>query len=137
MKSLKQWFVLTVVSALAGLGLNAQSLDLRANIPFDFYAGDKTMPAGEYQIHGEGLWVTVHPVNATNPITTFTTISAFGADRNRDPQLDFQRYGNTYFLKAIWKGYGSDGRELVPEAGEKRLAKKANPTQVSVLIARK
>jgi len=135
MTSLKQWFVLTIFSALACSGLNAQIVNMRANIPFDFHAGDKVMPAGEYQIHGEGTWVTVHPVNGGKPVTTFTTISAVGADPNRAAQLDFQRYGDTYFLKAIWKGHSADGRELVPEASEKKLAKQAKPARTVILVA--
>ncbi|HME10723.1 MAG TPA: hypothetical protein VKG25_26950 [Bryobacteraceae bacterium] len=137
MSSLKQLFVLTVFGALAGLSLNAQIVNLKANIPFDFHAGKRVMPAGEYQIHGEGSWFLVHPADGDKPVTSFLTFSAIGDESNRgEPRIEFKRYGNTYFLATIWNGYAADGRELAKEVGEKKLAKEAKSTQ-TIIVARK
>src|SRR3984885_6438530 len=54
MKSLKQTVVVTIFAALACTALHAQSVRLQATIPFDFRAGDKLMPAGEYAIQEQG-----------------------------------------------------------------------------------
>ena len=34
----------------AVLGVNAQTMNLKADIPFDFVVGSKTMPAGVYDV---------------------------------------------------------------------------------------
>ncbi len=44
MKSLKQFVVVVAFAALSGIGLRAQTIDLRAAIPFDFHAGDRLLP---------------------------------------------------------------------------------------------
>jgi|HubBroStandDraft_6_1064221.scaffolds.fasta_scaffold131395_2 hypothetical protein len=137
MDSLKQLLVLTVFSALAGLGLNAQTVNLKASIPFDFHAGEKVIPAGEYQIHGGGSLFRVHPVDGNKPITAFLTFAAMRDGLNLgEPRLTFKRYGNAYYLRAIWNGDSTNGRELVKEAGEKELAKQVKSTQ-AMIVARK
>ncbi len=137
MSSLKQLFVLTVFGALAGLSLNAQTVNLKANIPFDFHAGKRVMPAGEYQIHGDGPWFVVQPVRSYKPVTSFLTFVALGDESNRGkPRLEFQRYGNTYFLATIWNGYAADGREVVKGPIEKQMAKQVKPVQ-TMIVARK
>jgi hypothetical protein len=57
----KQFIAVTIFAALACAGLQAQSADLRATIPFNFHAGERLMPAGEYLIHEQGPIVVVRP----------------------------------------------------------------------------
>jgi hypothetical protein len=47
MTNFKHFAGVVIFAALACTGLHAQSLNLRATIPFDFHAGDKLMPADE------------------------------------------------------------------------------------------
>jgi len=136
MKSLKQWFVLTVFSALACSGLNAQIVNMSAHIPFDFHAGDKVMPAGEYQIHGEGQWFTLRSLKDRKALTTVVTQSAGSEQANRAASLDFTRLGDTHFLTTIWNGYSADGRQLAAPAIEKELGKNAKPSRVTIAVRR-
>ena len=46
-------------------------------------------------------------------------------------KLEFQRYGNTYFLSTIWLPGQSNGRELWETAAEKKLARQS--TQPGIL----
>ena len=130
MTSLKQWLVITVFSALACSAMNAQTVNLKANIPFDFQVGNKLMPAGPYEVRGEGKVLTVRPatpVNAEQPLVTVLTLSAVENKPSNVSRLEFQRYENTYFLRSIWSRGSADGCELVPDARAKELAKRNKP----------
>ncbi len=84
--------------ALAGTGTT-----MRVNVPFEFYAGDQPLPAGEYVFQmksgaaAQGSLVAIHSKNggaicllATRPGTDF-----------EEGQLRFNKYGNKHFLTSI------------------------------------
>jgi hypothetical protein len=134
MKSLKQLAVVATFAALAFTHLNAQSADLRANIPFDFHAGRTLMPAGEYEIQGHGPFVVFRSKDRSRAIQLLTH-AAVSSDSSRDGRLVFKRYGNSYFLSKIWESFSSNGRE-VPTVREKELAKQGDvPVQAVVALA--
>lgn len=136
MKSLKQFAVVVIFAALAGVGLHAQSINLRANIPFEFHVGDALFPAGEYSIHGEGSLVIFHGDNGVRPGVTLT-MAAYGRDLPRQTKLDFNCYGNEYFLTQIWDSFSQNGRQLLPTSREKELAQRGVvPVQTQIIIAR-
>lgn len=139
MTSLKQWLVITVFSALACSAMNAQTVNLKANIPFDFQVGDKLMPAGPYEVRGEGKVLIVRPANpvdAEQPLVTVLTLAALDNKLRDLARLEFKRYENTYFLRSIWDQGSADGRELVPDAREKELAKRNKPFVTIIKAAR-
>jgi hypothetical protein len=137
MKNLKQWAVVAIFGAVACSSLQAQSVELRTNIPFAFYAGNTLMPAGEYQVHGQGPWVILRSIDGGKSATgVVMTNAASGTDPHRDARLDFTRYGDTYFLSTIWNGWSGNGRQLAPTAGEKELAKQGGaPARVATVLA--
>jgi hypothetical protein len=139
MKSLKQLAVLAIFGALACAGLQAQTVDLRATIPFDFQAGNTLMPAGEYLIHSQGQWVVLRKADGGKPAAGLMTNAATGANPTRgEARLDFNRYGDAYFLTAIWNGYSRDGRQVPQTGREKELAKRlGGPVQAAAIRASK
>jgi hypothetical protein len=126
MKSLKNLAVVAIFGALACAGLHAQSVDMQANIPFDFRAGDKLMPAGEYIVHGDGPWVVLRSEESSRPAALLMTIGVIAYGDPRQPRLRFNRYGNEYFLSAIWDSYSENGRQLLKTARQKELAKRGD-----------
>jgi hypothetical protein len=136
MNSLKQLAVVTILAALACAGLLAQSLDMVATIPFDFQAGNKLMPAGEYQIHEQGTWVILRSLDGGKSIAALLTNAATGADPSRGARVDFNRYGGAYFLTTVWSPYSGDGREVPQTSREKELAKRFGaPSKSAVILA--
>jgi hypothetical protein len=134
MKSLKQLVVLAIFGALACAGLHAQSVDMRVTIPFDFRAGNTLMPAGEYEVHGQGPFVILRLADGGRPSVGLITNGATGADPTRaDARLDFNRYGNAYFLTTIWNPSSSDGRQVPTSHQEKQLAKRGVPVQTAAI----
>ena len=134
MTSRKQLVVVTIFAALACTGLHAQSPDMRATIPFDFHAGDRLMPAGEYVIHGEGPAVLLRGADGRSPGVIFLTIRTESRDLS-NTRLEFNRYGSEFFLSIIWNSLTQSGRQVLPTAREKELAKQAAPVPAAVTLA--
>jgi hypothetical protein len=123
MKSLKQMIVVTFFAVLAGGGLHAQTVSIRAAIPFNFHAGDKLMPAGEYEIHGQGPFLWFRGADSGEPALALLTIGAESPEKPRPARLSFNRYGNEYFLESVWDSFTRNGRQVSRAAREKELAK--------------
>jgi hypothetical protein len=121
--------VLFLVTAWPALAQSVTTL-AKADIPFDFVVGQKTMPAGEYAI-GPGnntnkdiLWIKKADSRATANVVTF------GQNIKRQQAgsfLVFNRYGDKYFLSQLWTESNHVGRQAVKSAQEKELIQAAGP----------
>ena len=104
--------MLTTVSLLALLALASAygqtGMTLHANVPFDFEAGGKTLPAGTYQFRPtSGNFLEIS--NATTSVAKvmiITTLSGFSFFR--DAGLVFNSYEGKHVLAEIWIP-GQDG----------------------------
>jgi hypothetical protein len=134
MNTLRQLAVVAIFGALAGIGLHAQNFDLRANIPFDFHAGDRLMPAGEYLIHGQGPVVFVRRADNGSNAFALTTIGVSSREAPRKARLDFNCYGSEYFLTNIWDSFAENGRQLQQTSREKELARLGIPVPSAVSL---
>jgi len=138
MKSLKQLAAIAVFSALTCAGLHAQGVDLRATIPFDFSVGQASMPAGDYEIRGQGTVVLVRRTDSGKPATAMvTTIGADRPDRSGTARLEFHRYGGEYFLAAVWYPDTVGGREVLQTGREREMAKRLGAAVEATVIANK
>ena len=134
MKSLKQMIVVAFFAVLAGSGLHAQTVAIRAAIPFDFHAGDKLMPAGEYEIHGQGPFLWFRGADSGQPALALLTIGTESRDKSRKARLSFNRYGNEYFLESVWNSFTQDGRQVLRTDREKEVAKRGK-VPVPIVVA--
>ena len=125
MKSLKQFAGITLFGALACAGLQAQTINLKATIPFEFTMGQTPMPAGNYSIHGDGPLIVLRLEDARRSANALVlTVPGPGVAQNLSPRLEFHRYGDRYFLASIRSSSAAGGRELRQTAPEKELAKR-------------
>jgi hypothetical protein len=112
-------FGILATLSLAATSLLAQSKPLiKVNVPFNFVAGAKTLPAGEYQVHTERPNVVLIQSMDSKSNMNLTAHSA--QDRKMDgvAAVRFNRYGDRYFLSEIWTG--SDlGQQLLKSRAEK------------------
>ena len=138
-QALKAVTMLVSIIALAfmtAMVSNAQSSRkaLRANIPFDFNVGDKTLSAGKYVVStitsSSDTGILVRSRDGRHSAMRLTNGVQARAPKNR-AMLTFHRYGGSYFLAQIWTPGSADGREILKSkserAAERELAK--NPTQ--------
>ena len=109
--------------ATAVVSAQAQS-NLTANVPFDFVAANKSMPAGRYLISnnnpasGDTLKIVSRMKDASLFVLTTRLQSSKPAEQGK---LVFHRYGNRYFLAEIWSAGTRDGQKLRKSREEKSI----------------
>ena len=110
---------------------------LLASIPFQFTAGQMTLPAGEYRVQntGEAPFLLIQRTDGS--AATYVMPHAVQANRPQtQSKLVFRRNGERYFLSQVWIEGHSRGKELSPSAKEKEqtlLARNEAPDQVTIL----
>ena len=122
---------LLIAAALALLGItaaSAQTVNVKANVPFSFTVNRATLPAGEYSLKSmdeQGAALAIRDLNSktTNLVISNPCRSSKSASQTK---LAFHRYGNHYFLSQIWTEGSDAGRELLPSAGEKEVARNSS-----------
>ena len=106
--------VLTGSLAVAAEAQNSGPRHLVANIPFQFYAGDATLPAGEYTITqvNPASDRTVMQFRTKNGSRTAMLQMGSVIGKSLDQtSLVFHRYGDRYFLAQAWIQGESEGFE--------------------------
>jgi hypothetical protein len=111
-----------LLAAVAGLCAHAQTIDLQANIPFEFRMGETIMPAGEYRIQSSSAVLVVRGEVGHRPVAQVVAIPASRPATQKPGRLEFNRYGNSYFLTRAWDPYSEGGRALMKTPQEKELA---------------
>jgi hypothetical protein len=121
--------------------VSAQTLSLRASVPFEFVVGGHTLPAGDYlvsQVHGERFMTVQNASGGAMPsVITIGLPGSLAAPG--EASLTFHRYGSDYFLAEIWDGYTGQGRSIWMSGSEKERANRASlkkPEVVMVLARR-
>ena len=94
----------------------------KAEIPFDFLAGQKVMPAGTYQITRSDNMLELR--EAGQKATEFLIVhSAYTTHTPTGSSLVFDRRGDKYFLRQIWTAGHNDGLECPKTRIEKDVEK--------------
>jgi hypothetical protein len=92
--------LVVLASACTAASLQAQSHEVRADVPFSFVVGSKQLPAGHYTFLTGPSHTTVIR-NTDNEIQILSkTEDAFHAVGHLNI-LRFDKYGNNYFLREI------------------------------------
>ena len=130
----KTILVLFAVIVMAASALHAQSMLVRATIPFDFVVGHSALHAGEYTIHpisGDRGAVLLRSADLKNSIVISPSTYTSGATK-ANSQLVFKVIGGRYYLWQIWTAGYDTGRELSIEPQHNETAH-ASPTQTVAL----
>jgi len=131
---------LLLAAALALLvttGASAQTINLKANVPFSFVVDRTTLPAGEYSVesiaNSEGV-LTIRGVD-TKTARLIMSHACESVNTASHAKLVFHRYGDQYFLSQVWVGGNNRGHELLPSAREKEVAKDFRAEKVMLAVA--
>lgn len=136
----KQALTLTIVLSLllvAGSAF-AQTISLKADIPFKFVVNDKTMPAGQYSLASLNSLDDRNLVLASADNKQHMLINANSAaslQPSQQTRLIFEKYGDRYFLSQIWVAGNDAGHALRQSKREKEVAMDYQPEQVVVLAS--
>jgi hypothetical protein len=115
--------IVALALATAAVSANAQSRnEVRASIPFEFVVGDKTLPAGEYDVRtinqGRDALMIQGSENGKTAIRLSNETER--AKKSTHAKLVFHCYGQRYFLAQVWTGE-STGRELAKSRQERAV----------------
>src|SRR5580700_4847152 len=136
----KRALVMAALMALTAMAstrvAQAQEL-LVVNIPFDFLAGNRKLPAGEYSIKVAGLERTLLLLDRQDAAASafMNTNSVAKTEMQTESKMIFNRYGDRYFLSEVWTAGNSRGRRLLKSAREMEMAQIAkSETQGQVTL---
>lgn len=122
----------SVVPAAAQATWNGARLDVKFTVPMPFYAGDKLMPPGKYQIkQGAGVQANTLLLRGAGKNDVFLAFTAVGSPAPvAKMNVTFNKYGDKEYLNSVeWPG-GADTQgswilTIEPSAGEQAAAKAA------------
>jgi hypothetical protein len=125
-----------VLSSAIALGLFASagsaqaqtSPQLRATIPFAFQAGSHHMPAGVYDVSiRSNHMVLFEDRDPGKHVTAYLmVIPSENGQMQTNGRLIFQRYGDRYFLHAVWEAGSKQGITCTPTQEEKEILRSQN-----------
>ena len=123
-----------LLATVASSSLYAQTMNADANIPFEFRVGEKLMPAGEYIIHqASGVLRLQQSGGGYAAVVALT----YAVDlQSEKPVLQFNRYGNTYFLETM-SNPGFTSRAVAKTPEEQELARRSIPGQSTIALKSK
>jgi len=127
--------ILAAALAIAVPMIQAQSR-LDARVPFAFIAGEKSMPAGSYEISTSGAAPVLCSLETNQ--SRFLMNSIHLQDWNaKSSKLVFHKYGDQYFLSEVWNASSGAGIELLPSQREKEARIASNKVPETVIVAMK
>jgi hypothetical protein len=125
----------SILAALAVLlmatAAHAQQTKVTATVPFNFIAGDRVYPAGNYSISSNGSLLKITNDEKSELMLSHACESLSVPE---DTKLVFDSMGGNYFLRRIWVAGNSFGRELPRSHTEARLAQNHERSE-SVIVA--
>src|SRR5207253_7055451 len=90
--------LVAVTLATAVVSANAQSNPIKADIPFEFVVGDKTLPAGEYTVKPATIGGALAIQGADSKSSAVRLTGPTEQKNNSRARMVFHRYGHNYFL---------------------------------------
>ena len=121
-------FAIPLLMTLAFSGLQAQTMDVSATIPFEFRMGRTVMAAGEYTIHHSDGLLVLRSQDGGRAVLGLTLATDIPTSSNAAGLL-FHRYGDTYFLVKVWTPGYANARGIPKSSLEKELARRGGPDE--------
>jgi len=131
--------VLIALTLFAGLivpATQAQSIMLKADIPFDFVVGERQLHSGEYHVKQINSGTTLIQGKDAHSSVMVLTTTAQAAKISDVGKLVFNRYGDQYFLSKIWAASSDAGRELPRSRLEREVAQRLSNGGTTVIAAK-
>jgi len=129
---------MTVITLSLVLFALVPAYAVTANIPFNFTVDGVRMPAGEYVVSSpsERVVILQHvggPESKATITNNGTSTNIYGRSK-----LVFHKYGNAYFLAAVWMPNSDHAHEYYASTDEIQLARNGGQDVVELaLLAKK
>jgi hypothetical protein len=141
MKKVLGCLSMAALAVLLAAPVSAQTLSLRASVPFDFVVSGHTLPAGDYLVSQANAerFLTIRNVSGSASPNVITLSVPGSLAASGEASLTFHRYGSDYFLAQILDGYTGQSRSIWMSGSEKERANRAslNKPEVVMVLARR
>jgi len=132
-----RFMVLAAVALILGSAAFAQTVSLRAVVPFNFVVGNRVYPAEEYAVKTSGngndlLSVAGRSTKESVMTLPYPITSGMPAEHSA---LIFQRVGDAYFLQQVWAAGSPVGLGLHLSHLETRLALNRAKPETTIVAA--
>lgn len=135
-KQLLSLFALGLLLATASA--YAQTINLKANIPFNFVVTGNVLSSGEYKLSSINNTVDAVTISGAGQKSSIFLASPCLSAKDRSTphpsKLGFTRYGDQYFLSEIWMEGYSAGHKLPKSRREREVEMAQNETVQQVVI---
>jgi len=112
---------LLMLAAGAAHAQSRPTIDI--NVPFEFDAGDTTLPAGVYSVGFIARnHLLIRSTDGEKKVIVSAPFALNGRDNRLPPRLVFRRHGARHFLAQVWMLKTDAGRELYRSGAERQLA---------------
>jgi hypothetical protein len=128
--------ITVALAMLATMAASAQTINVKATVPFSFIVGRSTLSAGEYSLKTMSNGQVLALSNRDAKITELVLSNSCESLTASKTKLVFHRYGDRYFLSQIWTEGNNRGHEIPISQREKETARNSSMQQV-VLVAEK
>ena len=125
--------ITAALAMLATTAASAQTINVKAKVPFSFAVGSSILPAGEYSLQTLGFGHALAMRNRDANVTKLVLSNSCQSRTATKNKLVFHRYGNSYFLSQIWTEGSSLGYEIPKSAREKEMARNFSEEEVVLL----
>src|SRR5260370_5571801 len=124
-QTLRRFTVLSFLLMLTAVTVSAQSKRIRVIMPFSFIVGQKTLPAGEYDLEpnrqdADNVWLLQNRDGHATVLFATNTVRA--SETQEEARIVFHMYAGQYFLSQIWTQDETAGRDLLMPRLEHQLA---------------
>lgn len=119
--------------------IRAQTMSLATTIPFEFLVGNIPMPAGDYVIqHQAPSLLIVRERSGRHTAIASLALGEYRSAPLRTGEVEFNRYGETYFLAKLWGPASTAGAALRKSPRETELSREAGLAhRTSIALERK
>jgi len=130
-------FILVAASLLLASGAKAQTLHVKANVPFDFTAGKTVYTAGNYDIKAALDSDSALKLDSDNEMNRGFIMphACSSVEPAKKTVLVFRRVGDEYFLYRIWIEGRTTGHELPAPKRETQLARNGEKSDEIIIAA--
>jgi len=141
-QSLKIFLMFGLFAVLAIASAHAQTRkEMTASIPFSFNVGNKSFPAGEYEVtrlNPQSDKAVIAIKSEDGRLSKIVLTMPVEATRTQErARLIFNRYGDEYYLTRVWTAADSTGLEVPQSSSERALARNAKesaPEQTAIAL---
>lgn len=126
-------FAVGMLAAVVCSSVQAQT-PLRATIPFEFRMGTTSFPSGDYLVQYSSQVLMVRNEDGDRHAAMSLTLPVSRTQPPATGLLEFNRYGDSYFLAKVWIPSSTTGASLPKSARERELAKRITPSRTEAVI---